>query len=165
MITQHVHRVVSRILDANDLGTLRGDLRASPMPARTALRRGFGFGGGGDDDGSGDGSGGEHAPDLWDPDATGRGAAHGVGRKEWNLLVVNDEKVINAMAAPGPSWHIPTPQSPFPYRTQLQLGTIVVFTGILPVARDEQGLAAILGHGRSHLTSCDLDGSPYLNHV
>ena len=27
------------------------------------------------------------------------------------------------------------------------LGTIVVFTGILPVARDEQGLAAILGHG------------------
>jgi len=29
------------------------------------------------------------------------------------------------------------------------LGTIVVFTGILPVARDEQGLAAILGHGAS----------------
>lgn len=26
-------------------------------------------------------------------------------------------------------------------------GNIVVFTGILPVAKDEQGLAAILGHG------------------
>jgi hypothetical protein len=29
------------------------------------------------------------------------------------------------------------------------LGTVVVFTGILPVAKDEQGLAAILGHGKS----------------
>ena len=29
-------------------------------------------------------------------------------------------------------------------------GTVVVFTGILPVAKDEQGLAAILGHGMSH---------------
>jgi hypothetical protein len=33
------------------------------------------------------------------------------------LLVVNDQKVVNAMAAPGPSWHIPTPQSPLSYRT------------------------------------------------
>jgi len=39
--------------------------------------------------------------DLWDPDSTGRGAAHGSGKKEWNLLVVNDKKVVNAMAAPG----------------------------------------------------------------
>ena len=29
-------------------------------------------------------------------------------------------------------------------------GTVVVFTGILPVAKDEQGLAAILGHGMFH---------------
>ena len=29
-------------------------------------------------------------------------------------------------------------------------GTVVVFTGILPVAKDEQGLAAILGHGTFH---------------
>ena len=28
-------------------------------------------------------------------------------------------------------------------------GTIVVFTGILPIAHHEHGLAAILGHGKS----------------
>lgn len=30
----------------------------------------------------------------------------------------------------------------------ISTGNIVVFTGILPVAKDEQGLAAILGHGK-----------------
>ena len=29
------------------------------------------------------------------------------------------------------------------------VGDIVVFTGILPVAKDEHGLAGILGHGKS----------------
>jgi hypothetical protein len=29
----------------------------------------------------------------------------------------------------------------------IAIGTIVIFTGILPIARDEQGLAAIIGHG------------------
>ncbi|KAI0295074.1 hypothetical protein B0F90DRAFT_1213239 [Multifurca ochricompacta] len=115
-VTQHVHRVVSRILEANDLGTLRGDPRA-PIPIQNVLQPGFGIGSGDIEDG---------LPDLWDPDATGHGATHGTSRMEWNLLVVNDKKVVNAMAAPG---------------------TIVVFTGILPVAKDEQGLAAILGHG------------------
>lgn len=28
------------------------------------------------------------------------------------------------------------------------VGTVIVFTGILPVCRDEQGLAAVLGHGK-----------------
>jgi metalloendopeptidase OMA1, mitochondrial len=97
VITQHVHRVVSRILDANDLGTLRGDLRP-PIPARTALRPSFGFGG---EDGDSDGSGNESVPDIWDPDAAGRSAVQGPDRKEWNLLVVNDQKVVNAMATPG----------------------------------------------------------------
>lgn len=95
MITQHVHRVVSRILDANDLGTLRGagDHQRTSMSARTALRPSFGWG-------SGDG-GADTAPDPWDPDAAGRGAVHGPSKKEWDLLVVNDPKVVNAMAAPG----------------------------------------------------------------
>jgi hypothetical protein len=95
-----VRRVVSRILDANDLGTLRGadDHERTSISARTALRPSFGWGG---DDGGNDGS--DVAPDLWDPDAAGRGVVHAVSRKEWNLLVVNDPKVVNAMAAPG-SW-------------------------------------------------------------
>jgi len=127
-ITQHVHRVVSRILDANDLGTLRGDPRTPRMPARTALQPSLG--------GFGNGDGQEGPPDLWDPDANATNEWHdgaqGLGRKGWNLLVVNDEKVVNAMAAPG---------------------TVVVFTGILPVAKDEQGLAAILGHEIGHVVA------------
>ena len=93
-----MHRVVSRILDANDLGTVRRDPRTPTALARTVVQQpsvgGFG---------SGDGE--EALPDLWDPDANNaagwRGAAQGAARKEWNLLVVNDEKVVNAMAAPG----------------------------------------------------------------
>lgn len=52
--------------------------------------------------------------------------APGVGGRQWELLVVNDDKIVNAAAS---------------------YGNVVVFTGILPVAKDEQGLAAVLGHG------------------
>ncbi|KAF8259043.1 hypothetical protein EI94DRAFT_1752577 [Lactarius quietus] len=118
VITQHIHRIVSRILEANELGTLRGDQR---VPAPPRILSGFTrlVNGGSE----------EAVPDLWDPDSTGPSTANGFGKKEWNLLVVNDNKVVNAMAAPG---------------------TVVVFTGILPVAKDEQGLAAILGHVARH---------------
>jgi metalloendopeptidase OMA1, mitochondrial len=94
-----VHRVVSRILDANDLGKLRGDPRTLRAPARTVLQPSRGFGSNGD--------GEEGPPDLWDPDANATGwrsGAQGAG-KEWNLLVVNDEKIVNAMAAPGMQAH------------------------------------------------------------
>lgn len=55
--------------------------------------------------------------------------APGVGGRQWELLVVNDDKIVNAAAS---------------------YGNVVVFTGILPVAKDEQGLAAVLGHGASY---------------
>lgn len=32
-------------------------------------------------------------------------------------------------------------------------GNVVVFTGILPICRDEDGLAAVLGHGSFHFLS------------
>jgi hypothetical protein len=105
-----VHRVISRILDANDLGTLRGDL-GMPIPARAAMQTGFGFGGS---------DVGEDSPDFFDPDATGRRSAPRTGRKEWNLLVVNDGKVVNAMAAPGKSLRSlsnPTPTCLIPMMT------------------------------------------------
>ncbi|OSC97006.1 hypothetical protein PYCCODRAFT_1208541 [Trametes coccinea BRFM310] len=51
------------------------------------------------------------------------------GGKEWHLFVVNDDHVVNAMAS---------------------FGDIIVFTGILPVAKDENGLAAVLGHEIGH---------------
>jgi hypothetical protein len=77
------------------------------------LRPSFGFAG---DDGTGNGDGDEGAGDLWDPDAARHGAGqNGAGRKEWNLLVVNDQKVVNAMATPGMC-----AGSNLPYRTPVR---------------------------------------------
>ena len=71
------------------------------MPTRTVLQPSLG--GFGNDDGQ------EGPPDLWDPDANAttewHDGAQGLGRKGWNLLVVDDEKVVNAMAAPGVQAH------------------------------------------------------------
>ena len=66
--------------------------------------------------------------------------------KQWNLLVVNDEKMVNAMA----SFSEPQFLGFEPLRILIDHSTdnIIVFTGILPVCRDENGLAAaVLGHG------------------
>lgn len=49
--------------------------------------------------------------------------------KEWVVLVINDRKFINAFAAPG---------------------LVCVSTGIMSLARNEEGLAAIIGHGASY---------------
>lgn len=79
-ITHHVHRVVSDLLEASDLGTIRS---SSPRKASA------------DDDGS------------WhdDPFAAARSqdqhTSPGGGVKEWNLLVVNDPKIVNALASFG----------------------------------------------------------------
>ncbi|KAJ7635098.1 peptidase family M48-domain-containing protein [Roridomyces roridus] len=51
--------------------------------------------------------------------------------KEWVVLVVNDRNFVNAFAAPG---------------------LVCVSTGIMPVARNEEGLAAIIGHEIGHVT-------------
>ncbi|CAK5262288.1 unnamed protein product [Mycena citricolor] len=50
--------------------------------------------------------------------------------KEWTVLVVNDRTFVNAFAAPG---------------------LVCVSTGIMPVAKDEEGLAAIVGHEIGHV--------------
>ena len=75
-LSQHVHRIVSRMFEANDLGTLRGD-QCTPAPPRSVLQSGFRFGNGKSED---------VVPYLWDPDSTGRGAAYGSGKEEWDLL-------------------------------------------------------------------------------
>lgn len=109
-LTVHVRRVVTRILEANNLGVLKSSGRPTSVRA---------------------------PDDVWDPD-TGFGSGRteqvvpGVGGREWELMVVNDDKIINAMTS---------------------YGNIVVFTGILPVAKDEQGLAAILGHEIAHVVA------------
>ncbi|KAG1895298.1 peptidase family M48-domain-containing protein [Suillus fuscotomentosus] len=110
-VTRHVQRVVNRILESSDLGHL-----SSSEPSRSLV-------------GTPD--------DFWseDPFTTGRPAESSTpesGGKEWNLLVVNDPSIVNAMAT---------------------FGNIVVFTGILPICKDEQGLAGVLGHEIAHVVA------------
>ncbi|KAI0091759.1 peptidase family M48-domain-containing protein [Irpex rosettiformis] len=106
-LTLHVAGVVNKILKANDLGSLK-----APHPARV-------LGNATDDDFWSDSS----RMDAFPPES---------GGKEWELLVVDDDKVINAAAA---------------------YGNIIVFTGILPVARNEEGLAAVLAHEIGHVVA------------
>ncbi|KAI0357145.1 hypothetical protein OH77DRAFT_1422673 [Trametes cingulata] len=100
-LTRHIRRVVTRILEANNLGTLEApEVHSRLLPAA----------------------------DVWSASEVDRVRPE-VGGREWHLFVVNDDSVVNAMAS---------------------FGDIVVFTGILPVAKDENGLAAVLGHEIGH---------------
>ena len=59
--------------------------------------------------------------------------ASATGRSElpWEFKVIDDPKTVNAFALPG--------------------GKVAVYTGILPVTRDDAGLAVVLGHEVSHV--------------
>ena len=58
-------------------------------------------------------------------------ATTGRSELQWEYKVVEDDKQANAFALPG--------------------GKIAVYTGILPITRDEAGLAAVLGHEVAHV--------------
>lgn len=49
----------------------------------------------------------------------------------WEYRLIQDDKQVNAFALPG--------------------GKVAVYTGILPITRDENGLAAVLGHEIGHV--------------
>ncbi|KAF9444437.1 hypothetical protein P691DRAFT_677598 [Macrolepiota fuliginosa MF-IS2] len=106
----HVRRVASRILKHSNLGYVRGETRTIPEPS-------IGF-----------------DNEVWTPsDDYGASVRNTYGpEKEWDVIVVNDNKVINAMASPG---------------------VILVFTGLLPICQDEQGLAAVLSHEIGHVVA------------
>ncbi|KAF9782487.1 hypothetical protein BJ322DRAFT_1111347 [Thelephora terrestris] len=107
-LTQAVRDIVTRILDASNLGSLKAD---------STLKQ----------------QAGTPIEDSWHADVqTREGPVPGSGQREWRLIVVHDPKIVNAMAS---------------------FGNIVVFTGIIPVARDEDGLAAILGHEIAHVVA------------
>jgi len=58
--------------------------------------------------------------------------ASGLGQKySWDYMIINAPKTVNAAAIAG--------------------GRIIIFTGILPVARDDAGLATIIGHEIGHV--------------
>ncbi len=63
----------------------------------------------------------------------GRRIAEATGRRDlpWEFKVIDDSRQVNAFALPG--------------------GKVAVYTGILPVTRDDAGLAAVLGHEVSHV--------------
>ncbi|GLB43055.1 putative peptidase family M48 [Lyophyllum shimeji] len=117
-ISRHVRRVVSRILAASNLGHIRGEPPEAHFNAPATYHA----------------EAGEEAP--WDPDTRFQSPSGNVGpyghQKEWDVIVVNDPKMINAQALPG---------------------LIIVYTGILPVCKDEQGLSAVLSHEVGHVVA------------
>jgi predicted Zn-dependent protease len=58
-------------------------------------------------------------------------AATGHADLPWEFTVIDDAQTVNAFALPG--------------------GKVAVYTGILPITRDEAGLAVVLGHEVSHV--------------
>lgn len=58
-------------------------------------------------------------------------AATGRTDLPWEFTVIDDNRQINAFALPG--------------------GKVAVYTGILPITRDDAGLAAVLGHEIGHV--------------
>jgi predicted Zn-dependent protease len=58
--------------------------------------------------------------------------ASGLDQKyKWDYMIINAPKTVNAAAIAG--------------------GRIIIYTGILPVARDDAGLATIIGHEVGHV--------------
>jgi hypothetical protein len=93
-VSIHVRRVVSRILEANNLGVLHDE---TPPKRSVSL-----FGALTDP---------ADMADSWNPDAhfggdsretpkTGMAPVYGP-QKVWDVIVVNDQKTVNAMASPG----------------------------------------------------------------
>lgn len=62
----------------------------------------------------------------------GRRIAEATGRRDyqWEFKVVENDKMVNAFCLPG--------------------GKVAVYTGILPLTRDDAGLAAVVGHEVAH---------------
>ncbi len=78
------------------------------------------------------------APLVTDPEITGM--VNRVGKRiarvadkpeyNWEFVVIREDSMVNAFALPG--------------------GKVAVFTGILPVTKDESGLATVMGHEIAH---------------
>ncbi|MFW6288352.1 MAG: M48 family metallopeptidase [Spirochaetota bacterium] len=62
-----------------------------------------------------------------------RGLEDEIPLYEWEFALIGDDESVNAFAMPG--------------------GKVAVYTGILPIAQDEQGLAVIMGHEVAHVVA------------
>ncbi|MFO1459759.1 MAG: M48 family metallopeptidase [Verrucomicrobiota bacterium] len=77
------------------------------------------------------------------------------GGPEVDLVNRVAKRLVEATGNSGPSfqWEVSVVRSPTANAFCLPGGKIVVYTGILPVARDEAGLATVMGHEMAHATS------------
>jgi len=57
-------------------------------------------------------------------------AATGRSDYQWEFKIIEDDKMVNAFCLPG--------------------GKVAVYTGLLPITRDDAGLAAVIGHEVAH---------------
>ncbi|MFW5784487.1 MAG: M48 family metallopeptidase [Spirochaetota bacterium] len=62
-----------------------------------------------------------------------RGLEEEIPLYDWEFALIRDDESVNAFAMPG--------------------GKLAVYTGILPIAQDEQGLAVIMGHEVAHVVA------------
>lgn len=123
-LATQIRGIVSRILTANGLGRLRDQ---GPSGGTKAVRS------------VDDWSQPAGEEELWNPDLQSadqyqtsaipnvEGAAG-----EWDLIVVNDKRFVNAYA---------------------DIGLVVIGTGFLPICQTEQGLAAVLSHEIAHVVA------------
>ncbi|KAI4525768.1 hypothetical protein K525DRAFT_234150 [Schizophyllum commune Loenen D] len=126
-LAAQIRGIVSRILDANQLGRLRDQPLSDGVPL---------------DDWSGSTGNSTRNKDgeLWNPDlveadpyaATTSAPSSDKAPGEWDVIVVNDKRFVNAYA---------------------DIGLVVIGTGFLPICQNEQGLAAVLSHEIAHVVA------------
>ncbi|KAF4565630.1 hypothetical protein EYR40_002303 [Pleurotus pulmonarius] len=116
-LTLQVQGIVQRILTASNLGTVKTSHPQAQFTPHTN----------------------QSSDDIWsgNDDAYGVMASEGrdvgrVAQRDWEVLVINDQKIVNAAASPG---------------------VVFVFTGMLPITQDESGLAAVLSHEIGHVVA------------
>ena len=76
-LSRHVQQTVSRILSASNLGVVRGDTSDNPIPTLPFVQGKDGY-------------------------PSNNSAANTLGSTvEWDVIVVNDRRIVNALATPG----------------------------------------------------------------
>jgi predicted Zn-dependent protease len=134
-LSQRVTSVVRRLVEANGLGSIKGE----HAPSQSL-----------------DGSMVDGLLDHPDPrlriDVSGQSQniSHATQKTEWNVRVVVDDKTPNAFATFGSSLSHGEVHALVDPNAG---GNVVVFTGILPICEDDEGLAAVIGHGTPFSTS------------
>ncbi|KAG8915460.1 hypothetical protein FRC01_003651 [Tulasnella sp. 417] len=121
-LARRITNVASRIITAANLGAVKGATSSNQLPAQA--------GGWSTLPTSSDGSfGDDGSTATWDMTPAQRSVAERL-RQEWEVYVIKDDKTPNAFVTGG--------------------GKIFVFTGIVPVAGNDDGLATVIGHEIAH---------------